>query len=178
MVVSNKQQTAEVNYNKRVVECRIGSAIIAKKEKVEGWDKQMTLSKLQELLNKDFDEMLVLCERHLKKGVYSLDEISSELEIPVDQIKASYISRSDGSEIKLQDYNLKAFDRAYHVFSEEQRVQKFMLTKDLDELGQLMNESHYSLRDLYECSCDELEELTKICRDLGAYGSRLTGAGW
>ena len=71
------------------------------------------------------------------------------------------------------------------MFTESERVHKFrdVASKaeyegQLEELGKLMNESHASCRDLYDCSSEELEILIKMCLDAGAYGSRLTGAGW
>lgn len=46
------------------------------------------------------------------------------------------------------------------------------------ELGRLMNESHSSLRDLYQCSHPDLEELVETCHRGGALGCKLTGAGY
>ncbi|KAJ3049322.1 N-acetylgalactosamine kinase, partial [Rhizophlyctis rosea] len=80
------------------------------------------------------------------------------------------------------------YRRARHVVGEAGRVWSFrdvcQLKKGvykgnlLRDLGDLMNASQASCRDLYDCSCPELDELTTICRSAGAHGSRLTGAGW
>lgn len=45
-------------------------------------------------------------------------------------------------------------------------------------LGALMNESQTSCRELYKCSCEELDAIVSLALKNGAYGSRLTGAGW
>ncbi|VDD79716.1 unnamed protein product [Mesocestoides corti] len=83
--------------------------------------------------------------------------------------------------------------RAKHCYAEAQRVIDFRklcdenlrLDRDnsgndetLQKLGKLMNASHQSCRELYDCSCPELDRLVEVCRSAGSYGSRLTGAGW
>ena len=49
---------------------------------------------------------------------------------------------------------------------------------DLITFGALMNQSHDSLRDLYNVSCKELDTLVNSFRKYGALGSRMTGAGF
>ncbi len=74
------------------------------------------------------------------------------------------------------------FRRAQHAMSEDIRTKaacQAMRDGDPAALGKLMNESHYSLRDDYEVSCDELDAMCDIARALpGCYGSRMTGAGF
>jgi len=49
----------------------------------------------------------------------------------------------------------------------------------MDEFGLLMNACHTSLRDLYEVSIPELDQMVEIAQSLpGCFGARLTGAGF
>lgn len=41
-----------------------------------------------------------------------------------------------------------------------------------------MYDGEETCRDLYECSCSELDEVISQAKKYGALGSRLTGAGW
>lgn len=72
--------------------------------------------------------------------------------------------------------------RARHAISEHQRVKEAvhaLKAHDMARFGQLMNESHDSLRDDYEVSCPELDFLvTESRKSDGVLGSRMTGAGF
>lgn len=72
--------------------------------------------------------------------------------------------------------------RAEHVVMECARVQRAvqaLKTGDLVELGSLLNESHYSLRDLYEVTGRELDALSEFARtERDCLGSRMIGAGF
>lgn len=70
---------------------------------------------------------------------------------------------------------------ARHVVSENQRVLEFVAALragDLARCGQLMGASHASLRDDFRVSTPELDALVDALVHAGAYGARLTGAGF
>ena len=50
---------------------------------------------------------------------------------------------------------------------------------DIVTFGKLINESHISLRDDYETSCEETDILAELAWQIpGVYGSRITGGGF
>ena len=72
--------------------------------------------------------------------------------------------------------------RAKHAVYENQRtLDAVAALKDGDivKFGQLMNQSHISLRDDYEVSCEEIDILVDLAWALpGVIGSRITGGGF
>ncbi len=72
--------------------------------------------------------------------------------------------------------------RVRHVVTENQRTLEAaaaLEAADLVTFGQLMRQSHQSMRDDYAISLPELDLLTELaCAVPGCYGSRLTGAGF
>ncbi|SHG61562.1 galactokinase [Massilia sp. CF038] len=69
--------------------------------------------------------------------------------------------------------------RARHVYFENARTARAAAGCSGAEFGQLMNESHASLRDDYEVSIPELDVLSQLMREApGVLGARLTGAGF
>ena len=70
--------------------------------------------------------------------------------------------------------------RARHVVTEALRVKAFVeAIATGGPVGVLLNESHLSLRDDYECSTPELDWVVdRSVARVGIDGARLTGAGW
>ncbi|XP_074967326.1 galactokinase [Phalacrocorax aristotelis] len=76
----------------------------------------------------------------------------------------------------------EVYRRARHVIGEIARTAQAaqaLRDRDYETFGRLMVESHNSLRDDYEVSCPELDELVAAALEVdGVYGSRMTGGGF
>ncbi|NXW93117.1 GALK1 Galactokinase, partial [Alopecoenas beccarii] len=76
----------------------------------------------------------------------------------------------------------EVYRRARHVIGEIARTDQAaqaLKNRDYKTFGKLMVESHNSLRDDYEVSCLELDELVAAALEVkGVYGSRMTGGGF
>ena len=74
------------------------------------------------------------------------------------------------------------YRRCHHVVSENARVVEAAAAlecEDLNLFGDLMGQSHHSLRSDYEVSCEELDLLVDLANQAeGVYGARMTGGGF
>lgn len=71
--------------------------------------------------------------------------------------------------------------RTLHCLTEHARVKSTlaaMQAGDMQSVGALMNDSHASMRDLFEMSLPEIDALVESAREFGALGARLTGGGF
>jgi len=110
------------------------------------------------------------------------------------QEAVEHFRQYDKSVSALRDVSSKVFEdygdelspvvrrRCKHVVAENQRVLDAVValkTGELRVFGELMSESHQSLRDDFEVSCPELDLLVELALDTGGVlGSRMTGAGF
>jgi galactokinase len=197
-VTADKHVSAPKCYNLRVVECTLAAAVLAAIHGVHvqydasplgislrGFQESMNAywrDQKKETFEAQLEDLIRITKQSLiKLDGYTREEIASILDLSVDQLEQQYTKRFP---IEAERFMLQ--QRALHVFSEALRVQRFKEAlasddsqiKKMNRLGSLMNETQTSCRDLYDCSCPELDELCRIARSAGAKGSRLTGAGW
>jgi galactokinase len=76
----------------------------------------------------------------------------------------------------------ESLKRARHVITENARTvaaAEALIQGDLDELGRLMAEAHWSYSRDFEASCEEADAMVELAQDLpGLIGARLTGGGF
>ena len=74
------------------------------------------------------------------------------------------------------------YERCHHVISENDRVLRFadaLAAGDLAMIGCCMAESHLSMKNDFQITCEEVDEMVDIARrQNGAIGSRMTGGGF
>jgi len=188
LVESAKAVNPEERYNMRVTEGLFGVKLVAKKAGVDAWKAVNDARSLVGALGLDGPGALAAAvEEHLAEGGYTL----AELEAAFGEDAASVMAECDRKAKVLEvtaavpDAKYELRKRLRHVATEAQRVLDFEAacagehTADsMPALGRLMDDSHASCRDDYECSCDELDALVAVAKEAGALGARLTGAGW
>lgn len=92
------------------------------------------------------------------------------------------LSQSDFEQVEHAITDEVAHRRARHVVGEMQRTKdavEALKTGDIVKFGQLMNQSHISLRDDYEVTGPQLDALAEAAWKVeGVIGSRMTGGGF
>ena len=135
-------------------------------------------------------QLVIACtnkERGLADSKYNLRRMECEravadLQKAVAIEKLGELSQNDFEACQSAIEDPVCIRRARHAVTENERTiqaVEALESNDLDTFGQLMNDSHRSLRDDYEVTGDELDALVEAAWETeGVLGSRMTGAGF
>lgn len=207
LITANKTETAPTNYNLRVVEVAIAADLITNKFGVkadqdsnletatlrgafdayftqklgepawDGKDIQVGIDRLQRML-KVVD---TLYSDEEKNGI-TTERAAEAVGLTLSEFREKYLSKF---EVR---YNLlNAYRRTVHVYGDALRVLQTLQVarsfsgdseKFFKDLGELMDESQVSTRELNNASAPGCDELCQLGRANGSYGSRVTGAGF
>src|SRR5665648_128562 len=140
----------------------------------------------------DHNYQIVICNSKVKRGLVNSEYNKRKEEC---KIATEFFNHKLKREIRaLRDVSIDEYKkyqsqlpeviarRARHIISENDRVQtgaQALRMKNYSTFGQLMIESHKSLKDDYEVSCVELDLLVDLALEQeGVLGARMTGAGF
>jgi galactokinase len=128
-------------------------------------------AKRRGLVDSEYNARRAECEAAVRILGEHLPDIKALRDVTVEQFEAL--------QDRLPDLTRK---RARHVITEDARTLlavDLLTSDDLHGFGQLMNQSHVSLRDDYEVSARELDVMVELAWEQeGCLGSRMTGAGF
>ncbi|WML38023.1 galactokinase [Neobacillus sp. OS1-2] len=131
----------------------------------------MNTNKRRELADSKYNERRAECEE-------ALAQLQSRL--PIEALGQLSESEFDESQSLIPNETVRK--RAKHAVYENVRTLKALAelkAGNLKAFGQLMNQSHISLRDDYEVTGEELDTLVEAAwKQPGVVGARMTGAGF
>jgi len=184
LIRAPKSESIRYAYNRRVIECRLATALAAKAVEEQS-GRKIHPNRLADLSGEKLRLEQCTVDKIVAQAIgekpLSLKEIAQHLGETTEVVQKRLCTLRDGSMLTEPPDGFKIWNRYKHVVTEAQRVDLAVgafQVGDASAIGKLMNESHASCRDDYEISCPELEALVSIGREQGAFGARLTGAGF
>ncbi|KGX93973.1 galactokinase [Pontibacillus halophilus JSM 076056 = DSM 19796] len=136
------------------------------------------------------DHSLIIANTNKRRGLADskYNERRKECERALTDLQQNHtlhnlceISPSDFEQWKDEIGNDVDRKRVRHVVYEHERTKeaaRVLASGDLTAFGNLMNDSHRSLREDYEVTGHELDALVSAAQRAGAVGARMTGAGF
>lgn len=118
-----------------------------------------------------YNERRAQCEEAVRKLAKALPGLRSLRDVTLEQLELHRAALSQS-----------LYKRALHVITENARVlegAEALRAGNISRFGQLMAQSHRSLRDFYEVSCKELDLMVELAnKQEGVHGARMTGGGF
>lgn len=133
------------------------------------------------------DNVIVVLNSKKKRGLvdsaYNARRTSCEnaFKVAKDVFAISYLCEMSVEQLDNLSLSEEDYKRARHAIDEQARVELSMqqlADGDITGFGQTLYAGHESLKTLFEVSCDELDFIVDGCKNLGAVGARMTGAGF
>ena len=178
--IADKSGMVRAEYNRRVVECSLAARILGRALNFEG---VTILGGVVRLLPKWNAADLVekLSSTSPARLDADLKEAASILGVSQSVLDAQLLGHGSNRIALDPKRPLEILKRARHVLTETERVIRAADALEagrLDEMGALMNASHHSLAEDFECSTSRLDTIVECARGGGVLGARLTGAGF
>jgi N-acetylgalactosamine kinase len=178
--IADKSGMVRAEYNRRVVECALAARILGRALKLDGvtilGDVVRSIQKWNAA-----DLAAKLAAAAPERLGADLREAANILGVSQSALDAELLGQGSARIALDPNRPLEILKRARHVLSETERVIQAADALEagrLDEMGELMNASHQSLADDFECSTARLDAIVECARRGGAFGARLTGAGF
>ncbi len=178
--IADKSGRVREEYNRRVVECSIAARIIGRALRI---GHATILGDIVKALDRWSASELVgiLANRAPDRLSGGIREASAILSCDERMLRAELLG-SGSSQVRIDESRpLEIMRRARHVLSETERVMsavQALSAGDLPAMGAMMDASHRSLRDDFDASTPRLDRMVECAREAGAFGARLTGAGF